>query len=136
MTEEPKPTVLIVDDETDVSEVLAFSLRRNGLRVLTASEAAEGLAVARSEHPDVILLDVMMPGISGWEMLDRLKAHDATSGIPVIMCTVLGDPRHLEQAAEGQAAGYIRKPFKPEAVARTVRSVLEGGDHGPGEGGV
>lgn len=117
-------TVLIVEDEQDVSEVLAYALRRQGYRVLVASEAAEGLAVARSEGPDVILLDVMMPGISGWEMLERLKRSEDTRDVPVIMCTVLAEPRYVEQAAELHAAGFVRKPFKPEEVVRTIRGVL------------
>ena len=120
-------TVLIVDDETDVTEVISFWLRREGFRVLTASEAAEGLALARAEHPDMVLLDVMMPGISGWEMLERLKASDETKSIPVVMLTVLAESRFLRRAAESEAAGYIRKPFKPEAVVRTVKGITEGG---------
>ena len=124
-------TVLLVDDETDVTEVLAFSLRRDGFRVLVASEAAEGLAVAKSELPDVILLDVMMPGISGWEALERLKADAETSHIPVLMCTVLAEARFLSMAAEHNAAGYIRKPFKPDAVTRTLRGILESGSKYP-----
>lgn len=124
-------TILIVEDESDVSEILAFSLRREGYRVLTAGEAAEGLAVAKAERPDAILLDVMMPGISGWEMLERLRAHEDTRDIPVIMCTVLAEPRFLEKAAEHNAAGYIRKPFRTEAVLRTIRGVLAPGGTQP-----
>jgi CheY-like chemotaxis protein len=120
-------TILIVDDETDVTEVVSFWLRKEGFRVLTASEAAEGLALAKAEQPDAVLLDVMMPGISGWEMLERLKAADQTKDIPVLMMTVLAESRFLRQAAEHDAAGYIRKPFKPEAVVRTIKGVLEGG---------
>lgn len=120
-----EPTVLIVDDETDVSEVLTFSLRREGFRVITAAEAAEGLACATAEDPDVILLDVMMPGISGWEMLERLKADDATRSIPVVMLTVLGEPRYVERAEALDAAGFIRKPFKPDEVVRTIHTVLQ-----------
>ena len=130
-------SVLIVDDEADVSEVLAFTLRREGFRVQTASEAAEALALARSERPDIVLLDVMMPGISGWEMLERMKSDDATRDIPVVMCTVLAEPRFFEKAAEHKAAGYIRKPFKPESVVRTIKGVLSGGSgtSGPDAGG-
>jgi CheY-like chemotaxis protein len=126
-TESGTKTILIVDDETDVTEVVSFWLRREGFRVLTASEAAEGLAVATAERPDAVLLDVMMPGISGWEMLERLKAGDATRHIPVIMMTVLAESRFIRQAAEQEAAGYIRKPFKPEAVVRTVKGIVGGG---------
>lgn len=118
------PTVLVVDDEADVCEVLAFWLRREGLRVLTASEAAEGLAVARAERPDIVLLDVMMPGISGFEMLERLRDDDLTREIPVIMCTVLADPRYRERAAEHGVAGFIAKPFEADVVLTTVRDVL------------
>lgn len=125
MKEEGERTVLVVEDEGDVSEILSYSLRREGFRVLTASEAAEGLAVAQSERPDVVLLDVMMPGITGWEMLERMKADEATRKIPVIMVTVLEEPTSAGRAAEGDAAGYIRKPFKPEEVVRTIRSVLD-----------
>jgi CheY-like chemotaxis protein len=127
-------SVLIVDDEADVSEVLAFTLRREGFRVQTASEAAEALALARSERPDIVLLDVMMPGISGWEMLERMKADDATRDIPIVMCTVLAEPRFIEKAAEQNAAGYIRKPFKPEAVVRTIKNILQAGAPARGEG--
>jgi CheY-like chemotaxis protein len=124
---ESAKTVLIVDDETDVTEVISFWLRREGYRVLTASEAAEGLALAQAEKPNLVLLDVMMPGITGWEMLERLKAFDDTKDIPVVMLTVLAESRFLRQAAEHNAAGYIRKPFKPEDVVRTIRSIVDGG---------
>lgn len=120
-------SILIVDDETDVTEIVALWLRREGFRVLVASEAAEGLAVASAEHPDAILLDVMMPGISGWEMLERLKASSDTSGIHVVMLTVVAEPSVLRRAADLGAAGYIRKPFHPGEIVRTVRSVLDGG---------
>jgi len=124
-------TVLIVDDEADVREVLAFWLRREGFRVLVAEESAEGIAVAQSEGPDIILLDVMMPGISGWEVLERLKDDDRTRRIPVVMCTILVEPRFLARATELGAAGYIGKPFKPEAVVKTIRGTLEAaGDPG------
>lgn len=128
-------TVLIVDDETDVTEVVSFWLRREGFRVLTASEAAEGLALAQAEHPDLILLDVMMPGISGWEMLERLRANKATEQTPVVMLTVLAEARFLRQAADHGAAGYIRKPFDPQAVVRTVRGVVAGGSKYETKGG-
>jgi putative two-component system response regulator len=125
MNEQPQHAVLIVDDEADVREVLAFGLRREGFRVLVAEESAEGLAVAQSEVPDVILLDVMMPGISGWEVLERLKADDRTRHIPVIMCTILAEPRFVAKATELGAVGFIGKPFKPEAVVKTIRGTLE-----------
>lgn len=125
MIGEDAPTVLVVEDEGDVAEVLSHSLRREGYRVLTASEAAEGLAVVLSERPDIVLLDVMMPGITGWEMLERMRQDDATRQIPVIMVTVLAEPRFVEKAAEYDAAGYIQKPFRPEEVLRTIRSVLD-----------
>lgn len=125
MIEKDAPTVLVVEDEGDVAEVLSHSLRREGYRVLTASEAAEGLAVMLSERPDIVLLDVMMPGITGWEMLERMRQDDATRRIPVIMVTVLEEPRFVEKAAEYDAAGYIQKPFRPEEVLRTIRSVLD-----------
>lgn len=124
MSEQEVRTVLVVEDEGDVAEVLSHSLRREGFRVLTASEAAEGLTLALSERPDIVLLDVMMPGITGWEMLERMREDDATRRIPVVMVTVLEEPRFVEKAAEYGAAGYIQKPFRPEEVLRTIRSVL------------
>lgn len=124
-TEEDPRTVLVVEDEGDVAEILSYSLRREGFKVLTASEAAEGLAVVQSERPDIVLLDVMMPGITGWEMLERMRGDEGTRRIPVIMVTVLEEPRFLEKAAEYDAAGYIQKPFRPEEVLRTIRSVLD-----------
>lgn len=124
-TEEDPRTVLVVEDEDDVAEILSYSLRREGFKVLTASEAAEGLAVVQSERPDIVLLDVMMPGITGWEMLERMRRDEGTRRIPVIMVTVLEEPRFVEKAAEYDAAGYIQKPFRPAEVLRTIRSVLD-----------
>lgn len=125
MSEQEARTVLVVEDEDDVAEILSYSLRREGFRVLTASEAAAGLAVVQSERPDVVLLDVMMPGITGWEMLERMQEDEEACRIPVIVVTVLEEPRFLEKAAKYDAAGYIQKPFRPEEVLRTVRSVLD-----------
>jgi len=119
------PTVLIVDDEADVREVLAFSLRREGFRVLVAEESAEGIAVAQSEGPDVILLDVMMPGLDGWGVAEALLEDPATAEIPIIFLTARAEFRDRARGLDIGGVDYITKPFNPVELAPLVRELLD-----------
>jgi len=115
--------VLVVDDEEDVRFVAEVSLGRvGGMTVVVASGGVEGLQLARSEHPDFILLDMMMPGMDGLTTFHALKADPQTADIPVIFLTAKGlapDTEHLG------AKAVILKPFDPMTLASDIRKILE-----------
>ena len=118
-------TVLLVDDEPMVLAMLEDFLTVNGLRVLTAQEGAEAFRMAREESPDVIILDVMMPGMDGYEVCQRLKADPSTRETPVILHTIL---KGLEVEVRGRAAGadfVVHKPMRPlSLLLKTVEAAL------------
>jgi sigma-B regulation protein RsbU (phosphoserine phosphatase) len=116
--------VIIVDDEPDISTVLALTLRRAGYRVSTAFDGAQGLAAIQAEPPDLVLLDVMMPRLDGFETLRRIREHPATALLPVIMLTAR---TQLADRMKGFARGaddYVPKPFEPTEVVARVEAVL------------
>lgn len=119
--------VLIIDDEevwgTLTKRMLAIEMP--GCTVETASTGAEGLAKARSFLPDVIVLDVMLPGENGWEIAAALKKDEATSRIPIIIASGAGSPFSSGQHVEHDlVADYIRKPFDVDLLLSTIRKVL------------
>lgn len=115
-------TVLVVDDEFGVAEVIEAILEDEGYRVITAVNGRQGLARAAESHPDVILLDVMMPILSGPAMLKALKADPALAHIPVVMMSSL-DPASVDAQAEGHV-GLLRKPFRTSSILRAVTDAL------------
>lgn len=104
------PTVLIVDDEPDNIELLGRRLTRRGFAVLSATSALDGIARATADRPDLILMDVKMPQVDGLEASRRLKASDATKGIPIIMLTAHAMAEDREQALAAGADEYESKP--------------------------
>src|SRR5215210_1115472 len=121
-------TVLVVDDEPDILELIKVNLELDGHRVLTALGGAEALVRVKDEHPDLILLDVMMPGVDGWTVLGEIKAETEVdvSSIPVLMVTARSaqDDR-IRGGIEG-AIRYITKPFSPTDLRQEVRDALDG----------
>jgi CheY-like chemotaxis protein len=117
-------TVLIIDDDGSARDVLARTLAREGFHVLAAATGQEGLRLARERKPDVITLDVLMPGQDGWAVLRGLKSDPALSQIPVVMVTMV-DERSL--ALELGAAGYLVKPVERERLLDVLRRQLGGG---------
>jgi CheY-like chemotaxis protein len=101
-------TVLIIEDEKLIIVSTQMVLEAAGFRVESATNGEDGIAKARSQTPDLILLDIMMPGIDGWETLTRLKRDPATSGIPVIIFTAREHARGHQKSAEMGAADYFR----------------------------
>ena len=124
--------ILLVDDEDDIREVAGLTLEAvGGWQVSSASDGSEGIAKARAERPDVILLDVMMPGIDGPTTFGRLQADPVTCDIPVIFLTAKAqgpDLRHFEQLG---VAGVLTKPFDPMSLPGQVAAVLAGTADGP-----
>jgi two-component system response regulator MtrA len=117
-------TILVLDDDPSVRELCSMVLEGEGFTVLTAADAAAGVAAACAEGPDLILLDIMMPGVDGLDALQQLKSLPATAAIPVIMLTALDGFSDIALATMGGAEGYVTKPFEPEELASLVQRFL------------
>lgn len=117
--------VLIVDDEAGIRELCRVNLVLAGYEVIEASHGAEGLEAARSQKPDLIFLDVLMPGMSGWEVLAALRADPATESMPVVMLTALNSEDDQIRGWEGGVVEYLTKPFNPLALADWAAAALE-----------
>jgi DNA-binding response OmpR family regulator len=120
-------TVLAVDDEEDILTIIRHNLEREGHRVLTAPNGDRALEIVRDEKPDVVVLDVMMPGTDGWGVLNRIKAeHDDLASIPVLMLTArAADEDRIRGGIEG-AIRYLTKPFSPRDLCSEVAAALQG----------
>ena len=113
-------TVLIIEDEKLIIVSTQMVLEAAGFRVESATNGEDGITKAKSQTPDLILLDIMMPGIDGWETLTRLKRDPATAGIPVVIFTAREHSRGHQKSAEMGAADYFRKPFEPDELIELV----------------
>jgi two-component system alkaline phosphatase synthesis response regulator PhoP len=115
---------LAVDDEEDVLELLEYNLSKEGFRVLRVKNGEDALELARSEKPDLILLDLMLPGLDGLEVCRHLKGDRETAGIPIVMLTAKGEEADIVPGLEMGAEDYVTKPFSPRVLAARVRAVL------------
>jgi two-component system alkaline phosphatase synthesis response regulator PhoP len=120
-----KENILIVDDEEDVLELLRFNLEKNGYKIDTAISGEEALTKARAKLPDLIILDLMLPGIDGLEVCKKLKSDTKTEGIPVIMLTAKSEESDIVTGLELGAQDYITKPFSPKVLIARVRRILQ-----------
>ena len=118
------PRILVVDDDAAVRDVLRTTLARGGYDVLAAASGMEGLVRAQEERPDLVLLDVMMPGMDGWEVLKLLKLDPATRDIPVVIVSVRAEPRDRIRALQEGAVDYVAKPFAVEELLAAVAAAL------------
>jgi len=107
-----KIKVLAIDDENDVLLIVSASIKSEGYDVVTASDGMEGLRKAKEEKPDVILLDLMMPQMDGFEVLEKLREQPETMDIPVVMLTGLSDREKIREAIEKGTQYYVVKPFE------------------------
>ncbi|MEN6336803.1 MAG: response regulator transcription factor [Phycisphaerales bacterium] len=119
-----KASILVVDDEEDIRELVQLNLDREGYRVLTCESGEQALAVARSKTPDLIVLDLMLPGIDGLEVCKRLKADAGLGQIPVVMLTAKGEESDIVAGLELGADDYITKPFSGKVLVARVRRLL------------
>jgi two-component system, OmpR family, phosphate regulon response regulator PhoB len=117
-------TVLVVDDEADVQLLCRVNLEFEGYRVITAADGEEALARVAEELPDVVLLDVMLPKIDGWQVLERLKADERTKAVPVVMLTAKVQDEDQIRGWTAGAAEYITKPFSPLSLSQVLADVL------------
>ena len=118
------PLVLIVDDDAGLRGFVRASLELEGYTVKEAASADEGLAALEEEPPDLILLDVMMPQVDGWEMLRRVQERHGVGAIPVLMFSGKIDERAAGEAAERGAQGFIGKPFDPQQLIESAKQML------------
>ena len=119
-----RPVVLIVDDDERLREYVRVNLEIEGYTVREAASADEGLAALEEESPDLILLDVMMPKVDGWEMLQRVQEKHGVGAIPVIMFSGKVDERSAAEATSRGAQGFIGKPFDPRALIESTKQLL------------
>ena len=118
------PLVLIVDDDERLREYVRVNLEAEGYVVREAASAEEGLAALDEESPDLILLDVMMPKVDGWEMLQRVQEKHGVGAIPVIMFSGKVDEQSAAEATSRGAQGFIGKPFDPRALIESTKQLL------------
>lgn len=119
-----KKKILVVDDEEDILELVRYNLSREGYEVTCASSGEDGLKAARNELPDLIVLDLMLPGIDGLEVARILNGNNTTKNIPVIMLTAKGEEADIVTGLELGADDYITKPFSPRIMIARIRAVL------------
>jgi two-component system phosphate regulon response regulator PhoB len=116
--------VLVVEDERDIAELLRYNLAKNGYHVMAAFDGEEALRVARQTPPDLVLLDLMLPGMDGLDVCRALKGDPQTAGIPIVMVTAKGEEADIVTGLELGAHDYICKPFSPRVLIARVRACL------------
>ena len=127
LKEKPQATrglILVVEDEADLQELLRYNLEREGFAVTAALTGEKALPLAQSEKPDLVLLDLMLPGVDGLTVCRQLRADPDTSSIPVIMLTAKGEEADVVVGLELGADDYVTKPFSPRVLLARIRSVL------------
>ena len=116
--------ILVVDDEPHIRKLVSFSLEKRGHEVMQAEDGPSGIAAAREQVPDLILMDVMMPMMTGFEAVERLKAEPGTAEIPVIMLSAKSQEYEQNEGLKRGAVKYVCKPFTPSVLGDVVAEVL------------
>ncbi|MCD6093383.1 MAG: response regulator [Candidatus Omnitrophica bacterium] len=119
-----KKKILVVDDEEDIVELLEYNLKKEGYQVFKAMTGEEALELAKGEAPDLIILDLMLPGLDGLEVCKILKKDTRTDSIPIVMLTAKGEESDIIIGLELGADDYITKPFSPKVLLARVKTVL------------
>jgi two-component system phosphate regulon response regulator PhoB len=122
-----KKRILIIEDEPDIGEMIQYNLSREGFQVQVVGDGEEGYELIRRDSPDLVLLDLMLPGIDGIEVCRRLKEDPLTRTIPMIMVTAKGDEADVVLGLGMGADDYVPKPFSPRELVARVRAVLRRG---------
>lgn len=116
--------VLVIDDVKTVLQLIRFSLTDHPVDVVTALDGATGLELAREISPDLLLLDLALPGMDGWEVLEELRADPVTADVPVVIVTAHGDSDTAARAREAGTIGFISKPFRPAELRRVIEGLF------------
>jgi two-component system phosphate regulon response regulator PhoB len=120
----PKSQIVVVEDEEDILELVRYNLAREGYQVTCATSGEEGLKAAKSKLPDLILLDLMLPGVDGLEVCKLVRSDSKTQHIPIVMLTARSEESDIVTGLELGADDYITKPFSPRVLIARVRAVL------------
>jgi DNA-binding response OmpR family regulator len=118
------PVVLVADDDEDILTLVALRFRRSGLEVILARDGEEALELIETRAPDVAVLDIAMPKLTGLEVVRRLRSSEATKDLPVVLLTARAAEKDIELGLEAGADEYITKPFSPQDLYACVQSVL------------
>jgi DNA-binding response OmpR family regulator len=121
-TNSDNPLVLVADDDEDILELVAFRLERAGYRIVTASDGEQALRIALDEHPDLAVLDVMMPRLTGLEVTERIRAEGER--MPIVLLTARVQEADIARGFEAGADDYIKKPFSPQELRARVQAIL------------
>ncbi|MDY7039721.1 MAG: response regulator [Chloroflexota bacterium] len=116
--------ILIAEDEKDIRDLVVFSLTYGGFEVVSASNGLEAIAEAEAESPDLILMDVRMPKMSGYEACEQLKLSAATRDIPIVFLSAKGQEAEIKKGLKVGAVEYILKPFAPDELVKRVQEIL------------
>jgi two-component system phosphate regulon response regulator PhoB len=119
-----RPRILAVDDEEDIRELVRYNLEKEGFEVFTAESGERALELIRSKRPDLVLLDLMLPGMDGFEVCRILKRNEETCQIPIVMLTAKGEESDIVVGLELGAEDYVTKPFSLKVLTARVRSAL------------
>jgi len=117
--------VLIVDDDPDVLRLICLSLKIEGFETIEVTDALQAHLLIEQENPDLIVLDIMMPYISGWEFLKVLRSNPETASIPVVILSAKAQQADMAYGNTLGATTYVTKPFSPEELAETIKKILE-----------
>lgn len=121
--------ILVADDERDIRELIGFTLRFAGFEVVLVADGIEAVARALLEQPDLILLDVRMPRVTGYDVCRQLKENPATSAIPIVFLSAKGQVGEIKKGLDSGAVDYIVKPFAPDDLTNQVRDILQRAGH-------
>jgi DNA-binding response OmpR family regulator len=121
----PQTRVLVIDDEAPIRLLCRVNLEAEGMQVLEAADGPAGLEKARAEGPDVVLLDVMMPGLDGWRVAEELLDDPSTESIPIVFLTARAELRDRARGIDLGGIDYVTKPFNPVELAPLVRELLD-----------
>jgi DNA-binding response OmpR family regulator len=116
--------ILIVEDDPDARKVLSLILKLDGFEVVTAHDGAEAVRLMTAEPPGAVLLDVMMPGLDGYEVCRWIRANPGTAHVPVIMLSGKNDPDSLAQGKAAGADEYLAKPIKPSTLTKQIHAII------------
>jgi DNA-binding response OmpR family regulator len=117
-------SILVVDDDPEIVTLLSTRLSRRGYKISTASDGTRAIELVKKEMPDLVLLDVMMPGKSGWEVARALKQDPATQGVKIMMVTAIGEKTNEITAPIYGADAHIDKPFEFEKLEKMIQGLL------------
>ncbi len=116
--------ILVIDDDASLLQMVTIILKRAGHEALVATEAKEGYDLAQSGHPDLILLDIMMPGVNGYQVCMALRKAEASKSVPILMLTALTESEHRGRAEDAGADGFVTKPVTSGELVKAINDAL------------